>query len=138
MRLLKSIWPIDDVTAYKVHFGRWNGKEQPLDAWVRDRLNWDGWQRTWPSKNDFNRPYIFSLMKFYPEVDVWLFGGIYRVTARHPGRCYEVELTERGAAFIGRLKLWSPYRSRATRVNFENHFDTFEVSEILRHGYDAV
>ena len=73
-------------------------------------------------------------MDFYHERDVWLFGGVFRVLSRHQDR-YDVELTELCRPFIGRLKLRSSYRSRATRVNFENHYDsphTLRVSEILR------
>jgi hypothetical protein len=74
--------------------------------------------------------------EFYHEVDAWLFGGVFRVLARHADR-YEVELTGEGAGFIGRLKLRSPYRERATRVDFENHYGAFEVQEILREPYSG-
>ena len=78
-------------------------------------------------------------MDFYHEKDVWLFGGVFRVLSRHQDR-YDVELTELGRPFIGRLKLRSSYRSRATRVNFENHYDgphTLRVSEILREPFSG-
>jgi len=39
---LKDIWPISNQTDYKVHFARWNGVEQPLEAWTRDREEWGG------------------------------------------------------------------------------------------------
>ena len=42
---------------------------------------------------------------------------------------------EIGKPFIGRLKLGSSYRDRSTRVNFEKHYDTFEVLQILREPY---
>jgi hypothetical protein len=75
-------------------------------------------------------------MRFYHETDVWLFGGVFRVLARHADR-YDVELTEIGRGFIGRLKLRSPYRGRTTRVNFEKHYSSFEVQEILRESYSG-
>ena len=53
---------------------------------------------------------------------------------RFPNR-YEVELTDQGAGFLGRLKVRSNYRQRATRVNFENHFTDLEIQEILREPY---
>ena len=135
--LLKDIWPFKNVSDYKVHFGRWNGINQPLDLWVSDPDEWKEWQEYWPGRNDFNRPYIFSLMNFHHESGTsWLFGGIFRVSARHEDR-YEVELMEIGETFIGRLKVGSPYRDRATRVNFENHYETFEVLEILRERYSG-
>ena len=63
-----------------------------------------------------------------------LFGGVFHVLARHQDR-YDIELTELSRPFIGRLKLRSSYRSRATRVNFENHYDDLEVLEILCESY---
>ena len=131
--LLRDIWPIGNLTDYKIHFGRWNQWEQPLDAWVNG--DWQSWQEYYPGRNDFNRKFIFSLMDFYHERDSWLFGGVFEVTARHLGERYEVAPTSIGAAFIGRLKLHCPYRGRTTRVNLEKHFDTFRVSEILRERY---
>ena len=132
--LLHNIWPIRDVNDQKVHWGRWNGEAQPLDEWVRDRNIWRKWQEYRPGRNEFNRRYIFSLMDFYHEEGVWLFGGIFEVTARHERR-YEVQLTERGAGFIGRLKIRSPYKDRATRTKFEKSYGNMEVSEILREPY---
>lgn len=134
--LLHNIWPIKDLEDYKVHFARWNGSVQPLEVWPRDEQEWQGWQEYWPGRDDFNRPRIFSLIQFYHETDSWLFGGAFRVLARHKDR-YEVELTEIGKGFIGRLKLRSPYRGRTTRVNFENHYSNFEVQEILRESYSG-
>ena len=134
--LLKDIWPFKNVKDYKVHFGRWNGEHHPLDLWVGDQSEWQGWQEYWPGRDEFNRPYIFSLMDFHRESDAWLFGGIFRVSARHE-ESYEVELMEIGKSFIGRLKLGSSYRGRSPRVNFENHYDTFEVLEVLREPYSG-
>ena len=135
--LLRDIWPIENVTDYKVHFGRWNGDTHPLDAWVRNPAEWEGWQQSRPGRADvWNRKFIFSLMQFYDEQDKWLFGGVFRVTARHADR-YEVRLTEQGKHYIGRLKLHSPYRERATRVLFENHYKNFEVHEILPEPYSG-
>ena len=136
--LLKDIWPFENVSDYKVHFARWSNRDDahPLDTWVDDPSKWQGWQEYWPSRNEFNRPYIFSLMDFYHEPGAWLFGGIFRVLARHENR-YEVELMEIGENFIGRLKVGSSYNNRAARVNFENHYETFEVLEILREPYSG-
>ena len=91
MILLKDIWTCGNISDYKVHFGRWNREVEPLDEWVSDRGKWKGWQEYRPKSDMFNRPYIFSLMDFYHEPDTWLFGGIFRVSARHKDR-YEVEL----------------------------------------------
>jgi hypothetical protein len=56
-----------------------------------------------PARDDFNRPFIFSLIQFYHEPDIWLFGGVFRVLQRHPDR-YKVELADEGAGFLGRLR----------------------------------
>jgi hypothetical protein len=52
---LTDIWTIESPTLYKVHFARWNGSDQPLEVFVRDRLDWRGWQEYYPGRNDFNR-----------------------------------------------------------------------------------
>lgn len=145
--LLRDIWPIENVDDYKVHFARCfkEKKIEPLDEWVRDRSAWQEWQEFYPNMDDFNRPFIFSLMKFYheAEADTWLFGGIFRVIALHEdqnrinGHYYEVELTPALEPFIGRLKLHYSYGAMKARVNFENHYDGFEVAEILREPYSG-
>ena len=131
---LSDIWQIQNPSHFKVHFARWNRSDQPLEVFVRDRQEWQGWQEYWPGRNDFNRQHIFALAQFYHEPDIWLFGGIYDVLALNGDR-YEVALSETGAGLIGRLKLRAPYRDRTTRLNFENHYPTFEVQEILREPY---
>jgi hypothetical protein len=133
---LADIWPIASPETYKLHFARWNKESQPLEVWARDKREWQGWQEYRPARDDFNRPFIFSLMQFYHEPDIWLFGGVFRVLARHADR-YEVDLTKEGEGFLGRLKLRSAYRERATRVKLENHYPGFEVQEILREPYSG-
>lgn len=133
---LSDIWPIAAPESYKLHFARWNGENQPLEVWARDKREWQGWQEYRPARDDFNRPLIFSLIQFYHEPDTWLFGGVFRVLQRHQDR-YEVERAEEGANFLGRLKLRSSYRDRATRVKFENHCSSLEVQEILREPYSG-
>ena len=138
--LLRDIWSIANVRDYKVHFARFNGGEQPLDVWVNDWSKWVAWQEYRPRSNAFSRPYIFSLMNFYPEGGKsWLFGGVFKVVGRHADR-YEVELTDQREPLIGRLKLRSDYANRATRVNFENHYAEgrpLQVAEILREPYSG-
>ena len=134
--LLSDIWPISEPQNYKAHFARWSGRNEPLEVWARDKIEWQGWQEYWPGRNEFNRPLIFSLIRYYHEPDIWLFGGVFRVLNRHQDS-YEVELTNEGAAFAGRLKLFLQYRDRGTRVNFENHYSKFEVQEILREPYSG-
>jgi hypothetical protein len=133
---LEDIWKIDELTKYKVHFARWNKINEPLEVWVRDKQEFQGWQEFRPAQNAFNRQYIFSLMQFYHETDIWLFGGIYEVMDRRPDR-YVVELMKLGSHLIGRLKLRTSYRERASRVNFEKYYGLFEVQEILREPYSG-
>ena len=134
--LLKDVWPIEDLADYKIHFARYNQHSQPLDVWVRSKKEWQGWQEYRPKVNHFNRPLIFSLMQFYHETDTWLFGGVFRVLRCYPKR-YKVELTDLGEEFIGRLKIRSSYKTRATRVNMEPRYNQFEVQEILREPYSG-
>lgn len=77
--MLEDIWPLGNLTDYKLHFARWNGESKPLEVWARDRQEWQEWQEYRPGRNDFNRPLIFSLMRFYHEADSWLFGGIFKM-----------------------------------------------------------
>ncbi len=133
---LSDIWPISELEQYKVHFARWNKIAQPLDVWARSKREWQTWNEYKPANNDFNREYIFSLVQFYHETNTWLFGGIFRVLQRHDDR-YEIELANFGRSYIGRLKIGSNYRERATRVNFENHYPEFIVKEILPEPYSG-
>lgn len=132
--MLREILPVENQQDYKIHFARWNHFNQPLDVFARSRREWQGWQEYRPGRNEFNRPLIFSLIQFYHEPDTWLFGGVYKVLARHTDG-YEVELAEDGANLIGRLKLFYPYRARSTRPVMERHYEALEVLEILRETY---
>lgn len=132
MIFLKDIWKIKNVKDYKVHFATYNRKTQPLDDWVSDPRIWQRWQEyksTNPS-SVFNRRFIFSLMQFYHETDIWLFGGVFEVLEDQGDR-YVVELTEQGQNFIGRLKLHSSYRARARRVHFKKHYDVEQNAQLL-------
>ena len=134
--LLKDIWPIENLGEYKIHFARYNQHSQPLEVWVRSKEKWQDWQEYRPTKNDFNQPYIFSLMQFYHETDIWLFGGVFIVLRRLQKR-YEVELSDFGKEFIGRLKIRSSYRNRNSRTKMLPHYHEFEVQEILREPYSG-
>ena len=54
--LLRDIWPIAAPDGYKLHFARWNGENQPLEVWARDKREWQGWQEYRAVRDDFNRP----------------------------------------------------------------------------------
>ncbi len=141
---LKDIWPIVNPRDYKVHFATpffdkvTKTLKHPLDAWVRDPDEWLGWQVGRGKKNVFDKPYIFSLMDFPRENDIWLFGGIFRVLATHKDH-YEVELADDGAHFVGRLKLRYYHGTRGGKRGglFEKHYDSIEVAEILPEPFSG-
>lgn len=133
---LSNILALGDLSKYKAHLAVWNGQNQPLDVFARDRDEWHSWNRYKGEKNDFNRPYIFSLMKVYTEQDSWLFGGIFEVLAVKDG-AYSIKLQELASEFIGRLKIRFALPSRNIRLKLENVFSEFGVIEILKESYSG-
>jgi hypothetical protein len=137
---LQSVLPIPNPEKYKAHLACWNQHYQPLDVFVRDRNEWHQWN-TWRSqKDDFNREFIFSLIDFYPEQNIWLFGGIYRVLSRNNknySHSYTVELLNDSAALIGRLKLRLKRPGRVKSVRLEKYYSEIVVSEILKEPYSG-
>ncbi len=137
---LESVLPISDPQDYKVHLAHRSGDTQPLDVFVRDRSEWELWNRWRPGKDRFNRKRIFSLIDFYPEPSMWLFGGIYEVVARssaNHSHSYEVELDQASAEFIGRLKIRFKRPGREQSVKLENYYSEMVVSELLREPYSG-
>lgn len=134
--MLQDIFPEPNLEKFKVHFARWNQKAHPLEVYGRSLEEWQGWQEYRPGRDDFNRPHIFSLMHVYYEPNMWLFGGIWDVKKRLADQ-YVVEMSDTMRGFCGRLKLRSAYKNRTTRTNFENHYHTFEVAEILSEPYSG-
>lgn len=137
---LSSVYPVTNPKKFKLHLACWNGHAQPLDVFVRDRIEWDGWNKWRGSRDDFSREFIFSLIDFYPERDQWLFGGAYRIISRSsvknaPG--YQIELLDDSEPFIGRLKLSLKRPGRIKAFNLEKHFETICVSEILPRPYSG-
>ena len=137
---LESVLAIPNPQECKVHLASWNGQFQPLDAFVRGRSEWEP-LNTWRSKrDDFNRPYIFTLIDFYPEPSTWLFGGTYRVVSRSPqnySHSYEVQLEQASADYIGRLKVNFKRPSRNRSVRLERYYADMTVSELLREPYSG-
>lgn len=131
---LSSILPITNLNDYKLHCAVWNGSEQPLDIFASHREYWHDWNRYKGARNDFNRKYIFSLIRFYHEEDTWLFGGNYEVLSIIDNR-YEIKLSEQGQEFIGRLKVSLKLGGRTIRVKLENYYDSIIVTEILKESY---
>jgi hypothetical protein len=137
---LSTLLPISNTSEYKVHLACWNGKNQPLDVLVRDKAEWDGWNSSRSSKDEFNTTFILSLAHFYHETDVWLFGGIYKVLSRDPidqSRSYTVERVLEHQDLIGRLKIQLPRPGRARSVKLENYYAQMSVSELLKEPYSG-
>ena len=138
---LSSFLPIPKPEDYKVHLASRNRSGvQPLDVFVRSREDWDGWNRWRGTKNRFNRPYILALIKFYPECDIWLFGGIYKVLSRKPDG-YEIERVCGCDKFydklVGRLKICFSPPGRSRDRKLENYFEKMFISELLKEPYSG-
>jgi hypothetical protein len=135
---LPQIYPVKNPEQYKLHLACQSGEDRPLDVFVRDRAEWNGWNDWRGTRDDFNRDFIFGLIEFYPEKDRWLFGGAYRVLSRKPtnySHSYKIEPLQESEPFIGRLKLSLKRPARAKAVNFENYYEQFVVSEIFPEPY---
>ena len=141
----KEIIPLSDIlyiknpTDYKVHLASWNHVVHPLDVFLKDRDEWKSWNEWRSMQDDFNRQYIFTLIDYYHEHNVWLFGGIYEVVKRlgkTRARGYEVDLTDQYKSLIGRLKVHFERGSiRQKSITLERYLDAFTVHEILSSEY---
>lgn len=137
---LRSILPVLDPREYKVHLAGWDGENHPLDVFVQDRNEWKQWNAWRSKRDDFNRQYIFSLIDFYPEPGIWLFGGIYRIVSLSPQDCshsYEVNLEQTLAEYAGRLKVDFKRPGRVRSVQLEKYYARMVVSELLREPYSG-
>jgi hypothetical protein len=136
--LLTDIIKIDNPKKYKLHLACWNGKENPLDVFVRDYKEWVGWNEWKGNRNDWTREYIFSLIEFYPKSDSWLFGGIFKVKNNLETK-YELDEDLEYKKYVGRLTIsfhrYPGLRGRA--FNLENYIDRLIVSEILPDIYEG-
>ena len=134
---VSDILPIGNPKEYKVHFAVWNGYDHPLDKFVKSWEDWLGWNRWRGNKNVFNRSHIFSLMRFHPKPNTWLFGGIFNVLNRLPDR-YEIELSGLYSSFIGRLLIGHPGSgSRGRAFNFERYYPDMNVAQIFETCYSG-
>ena len=137
---LSRILHIENHKNYKVHLASWNGRDHPLDVYLRDLDEWQGWNEWRSEQDDFNRQYIFTLIDYYHESHVWLFGGIYEVVKRLEktrAKGYEVALTDQYESLIGRLKVYWERTGRSKSRLMENCFNDFNVHEILPSEYEG-
>jgi len=137
--------PDEDLMQYKLHLACWNGAVHPLNEYLRGWEHWLGWNEWRGNKNDFNRPFIFSLIQFYHEPNKWLFGGIFKVVQRlsdwqETEVGYQLELVPLHQELIGRLVIdfyrYQGMRGRAFLL--EGYYKYFAVSEILKAQFDGV
>ncbi len=137
---VKSLLNIGDSSQYKFHCARWNDKHQPLDVYVKDKKKWFQWNTWRGTKDEFTRKYIFSLIDFYPENNIWLFGGIYEVIERvniPNSHSYKIEELTEYSCFVGRLKVHLPKPSRGRAFYLEKYISKMTVSEILKEQYSG-
>ena len=137
---ISQIIKIDEPRKFKFHAARWNGDSQPLDVYVRDKKEWLLWNTWRSSKDEFSRQYIFSLIDFYPENDMWLFGGIYEVVKRNESpnsHSYEINELIEYSAYVGRLKVKLEKPSRGRAFYLEHHIDKMKVAEVLKQPYSG-
>lgn len=132
---VSEIINLNNLKAYKNPFAVSDGRDEPLDVFVRDREEWKGWNSSPKGADDFSRRYIFSLIRYYHHADKWLFGGIFEVIERRP-KSYKVALVDDSKEYIGRLLIHyrdPGYRGRAFYL--EKHFAKLEVSQIFEETY---
>jgi hypothetical protein len=137
---ITKIINIDDPRKFKLHAARWNGDDQPLDVYVRNKREWFGWNTWRNSKDEFSRKYIFSLIDFYPESNTWIFGGIYEVVKRNNvpnSHSYEIKELNEYSPYVGRLKIKLEKPSRGKAFYLEHYIEKMTVSEILKQPYSG-
>lgn len=134
----------DEMRKYKIHLAAYNGYEQPLDVFARDREEWKGWNEWRGGKDDFNREYILGLIPDYHKTDKYVFGGVFKVIERYDNWQetevgYKVELTNQFESLIGRLVVtFSHYQGlRGRAFLLENFMDSMSIAEILENPYEG-
>lgn len=127
----------------KLHLASNNGTEEPLDAYLHGKREWLAWNEYRKGRNDFNRPYIFCLIRDYHREDLWIFAGILEVKERlgdwkETKVGYKVEMTDLCSKYAGRLIVryhrYSGMRGRAFKL--ESFFSEMTVHEILDKPYE--
>lgn len=136
---LSDIFDISETHKYKLHAAKkFTNQTEPLNDYIKGWDNWVGWNRYKGKKNRFTREYVFSMMNFYPEKDVFLFGGIFKVNGIVNDE-YDIELCDQYKEYIGRLKIKNVLLNGRTNVVYlENCFAEMQVSEILTEPINSL
>lgn len=136
---IAQLLDIENKKDYKLHAARYNGASQPLDTFLTNRKEWGSWNSWRSDKNEFNRKYVVSFMKFYPESNTWLFGGIYEILGggkEKRSHSYNSKLTDIGEELIGRLKIYANL-TRGRSFKFENIYNKLSFCEVLKECYNG-
>lgn len=137
---------IGEPNNFKLHAARgyWDKDKkqwvEPLDVFVEDKGDWVYWNRWRGGRSEFNRRYIFSLMNFYPETDIWLFGGIYEVLRDNGipySHSYEIKELQEYSVYVGRLKVRLKNVPRVKAHYLEKHIENMTISEVLKQPYSG-
>lgn len=128
-----------DPSLCKLHCAVWNQEYHPIDVLARSWDEWTDWNRWRSTKDDFNRQFIFSLARGRTDPSLWLFGGIFEVTARRATpQAHSYDVTWRSdlmGPYIKRLYLRFERPGRNIRLNMETFVDQFTVHSILDEPY---
>ncbi len=130
----------DNRKKYKFHAARDDGKNKPLKLYVNDPeglKTWNGWRTNNDAFKDSD--YIFFLIDFYHEKNMWLFGGLFKIVGRNPVKNdygYEVELLDDLSQYIGRLKIHC-YIARNKAPHLDTYWDQLVVDEILSEPFSG-
>lgn len=136
--------PKDEIRNYKLHLAANSDDAEPLDVFLRDFKEWVGWNAWRNNRDDFSRPYIFSLIPDYNRPGKYIFGGIFEIIERCPDYKnthvgYKLDLSEKYKGLIGRLVVnfnrYQGMRGRAFR--FENYIDQMSLCEITEKKYSG-
>jgi hypothetical protein len=132
---VSEILPLQNLTAYKLHLACDDGRgNNPLLDYLASPAAWRGWQEHRGSKNEWNRPLIFSLIDFPTKAGTWLFGGIFRIIERQPDR-YEVQKLDDFSQFEGRLLINFRRPARGRSFVLENWWEQMTVEQLLPSRY---
>jgi len=137
---LAALLPAEiEPTQVKLHCAVYDGDAYPIDVLSNDPDGWKGWNSYRSNKNDFNRPFIFSLAQDKHDLSLWLFGGIWEVLERGPEQytqSYKVALREdMMGPFIRRLYIRLALGSRQRRRKMESLLAEMTVASILEEAF---
>lgn len=136
-----------DWLKYKIHIAHNNGSVEPFNV-ARDGFQeWVSWNRWRGNRgnNDFNRPYIFSLIPIPESSGKYVFGGIFKVIKRHDdwketGIGYDLELDEKTKSLIGRVIVEYHRKQGQGGRSFkmENHIERMTLMAIIDKPFGGI